>query len=174
MQEHQGIDLVIADIEAIARKSYEALSAESLQHGANRCFVINMVDRGEVHFGSVLFDSVLHEVDGWTIPFTATELPKFMVVEDQRIAFWDDGGKRGPILAYSREVAERYVAEYEKRLGSKLAVADIQAVAKMTVKEVLDALVEDDRANCAMVIRSVADDGEAKADYIYPVNPTVE
>ena len=125
MQEHQGINLVIADIQAVARKSFEAVIMECYRDGASRYLVIQWVGREEVQLGIAPLDSILHEVDGWTVPLADTELPKYMVTyDDDRLMIYEDGNKRGPILAYTREVAERYAAETERRDGIKLAILD--------------------------------------------------
>ena len=137
------------------------------------CVAFPLVGRERVTFGIAPLDSILHEVAGWTVPLTDTELPKYMVVGDGRVQFWDDGKNHGPILAHTRDVAERYVAEMDKRQGIKFSVADIQAEIGSSVGGVLDLLVETG-TNCALVIRSVADDGETKSDFIYPAKPPAE
>ena len=86
----------------------------------------------------------------------------------------DDGKNRGPVLAHTREVAERYAAEIERKEGTKWSVVKIQTFASRPVKKALDKMVEDDVADCAWVIRSVADDGGTKWGLIYPVKPPAE
>jgi hypothetical protein len=64
MQEHQGIKLAIADIQAVARKSFEAVIMECYRDGASRYLVIQWVGREGVKLGIAPLDSILHEVDG--------------------------------------------------------------------------------------------------------------
>jgi hypothetical protein len=121
----------------------------------------------------VTLDRIFHEVDGWIVPTTDTELPQYTVTLDEQIVCYEVGYKHGPFLAYTRELAERFAAEMERRKGVKAEVTDIRADTDMTVAEFLNQLAED-ATNCACVIRSVAEDGEPKWDFIYPVNLRAE
>jgi hypothetical protein len=171
MQEHQGIKLVIADVQAVAHKPLEALLMDRYRDGDTHYLVIRMVNREEVPFNILPLDSIVHEVDGWLVLRADLELPKYSLTCDSGTVVYDDlGNKRGPVLAHTRETAERYAVEMERRSGVKPAVVDIEAVSGMPVNEALDALVEIDSATCALVIRSVADDGETVSDFIYPAN----
>ena len=99
-------------------------------------------------------------------------MPKYTVTyDDDRLMIHEDGSKRGLILAHTREVAERYAAEMARRKGVKPVVADVRGDTDIPVAGLLNMIVESYRANCALVIRSVAEDGETKWDYIYPVKP---
>ncbi len=169
VEETKGIKLRIADIQAVGRQLFGSVLAQASMSGANCYFVINPADHGNAEITSVPLKDAFHVLDGWIVPTTDTELPQYTVTLDEQIVFYDDGNKRGPFLAYTREVAERFVAERERRQGDKPEVADICAESDMTVAEVLNQMAED-AANCACVIRSVADDGEPKWDFIYPVN----
>ncbi len=177
-KEHEGIKLVIADMASITHQSAEALADNGLlaffDSGNNCCFVVKMVERGNAHVDTVRLEDVIHSVDGWTVPIADAELPKYMVVHDEQRVFYDNGNKRGPILAHTRDVAERYAAEMEKRRGITFSVVEIQTAGEMSVKEALDAVVVVAGANCALVIRSIADDGEATSDFIYPANHPAE
>ena len=165
MKEHHGVSLVITDIQS-ARQSFHDLLAQELLDGANCYFVLNPLERGKPVMEIVPFDTMFHEVEGWTVPFADTELPKYIVTCEGHISMFDDGKNRGPVIAHSREVAERYIAEMEKRKGTKLSVEE----SEIPVNALLDSIVEGG-ANCALVIRSVADDGETKSDFIFPANP---
>lgn len=170
-----GVKLAIADMQAVTRKSFEEVLAKSFLHGANCYFVVIPIDhRGKGRLKVVLLENVLHVVDGWIVRSADTELPKYKFTHAGQIVFNDDGDQRGPILAYTREVAERYAAEVEKGRGIKLSVSDIREDTDMTDAEVLNAMVAAQGSNSAMVIRSVADDGETKSDFIYPVNAPAE
>ena len=68
MREHNGIDLVIAEVQPVAHKSFEAVLMDRYHEGASHYLVIRMVDREGVKFDIMPFDSILHEVDGWTVP----------------------------------------------------------------------------------------------------------
>jgi hypothetical protein len=161
---HQGINLVTADIQAVGYQSFQDALAQAVLTGANCYYVAN--PGGDVVFAIELLDSIPHEVDGWTVPLTDAELPKYIVTCEGHISMFDDGKNRGPVLAHSREVAERYIAEMEKRKGTKLSVEE----GEIPVNALLDSIVEGG-ANCALVIRSVADDGETKSAFIFPANP---
>jgi hypothetical protein len=165
-------ELVIADVQAVSHKSLQAGLMECYHNGARYFHVVRMVDRGTVWHLTVSLDAFVHQVDGWTVPIADTELPKYMVTREASIQMLGDGTNRGPALFHTRDLAERYAAKIERKEGTKWTVKEI----KMPVHEVLDGMVEDVnvRANCAFVIRSVADDGEAKWDFIYPANPPAE
>lgn len=167
---HHGINVVIAEIQADPRQLFEALLAREVLDGANCYFVF---DLGEVQLAIVPLDSIHHEVDGWIVRTTDTELPQYTVTLDEQIMSYSEGTKTGPVLAYTHEVAERFAAERKRSLGDKGKVTDLRADTDMTVAELLDHLAKEG-ANCACVIRSVADDGEAKWDFIYPLNLPAE
>jgi len=168
-QENKRIKLVIADVQSLRPSLCEFALMESYRHGAGRYYVVKMVDRKNVTYEIVPFDKIFHEVDGWIVRLADTELPKYIVVDDGCIRLFDNGQNLGPVLAHTREVAERFAAEIEKMWGGKLAVEE----SKIPVNALLDSLVEHG-ANCALVIRSVAEDGETKSDVIYPAKPPAE
>ena len=169
MKETYGVKLSVADVQAVDRQLFGSLLARASMSGANCYFVINPADHGNATITSVPLEVTFHVLDGWIVPTTDTELPQYIVVDDGCIRCREGGEYKGPILAHSREVAERFAAENEKAWGGKLSVEKI----KIPVDALLNMLVED-WANCASVIRSVADDGETKWDLIYPVNPPTE
>ena len=139
-----GIKLVIADIQAVARQSFHGVLANSLQNGANCYLVVNPIDRGgKSGLKVVPLEYVLHVVDGWIVRSADTELPKYKFTYAGQTVGRDDGDQRGPILAYTREVAERFAAEIERTKGVSSTVADIHAETGMTVAEVLNMAVAD-------------------------------
>jgi hypothetical protein len=172
-REKEG-ELVIADVQAVAHKPLEAVLMECYRNGARHYHVVRVVNRDKIEFTTVSLHAHVHQVDGWTVPLTDAELPKYMVTQEICIRMLDDGTNRGPVLAHTRDLAERYAAEIERKEGTKWSVVEIQTFASRPVKKALDKMVEDDVANCAWVIRSVAEDGESKLGLIYPVNPPAE
>ena len=147
---------------------------EWYQNGVRHFHVVRTVDREEIAFTTVSLDVFLHQVDGWTVPITDAELPKYMVTQEIYIRMLDDGTNHGPILAHTRDLAERYAAEIERKEGTKWSVVEIHTFTSRPVKEALDAMVKDDVSNCAFVIRSVVEDGETKWGLICPVKPPAE
>ena len=172
-EETKGIKLGIADIQAVGRQLFGSVLVQASMNGANCYFVINPADHGNAEITSVPLKGSFHMVDGWIAPTTDTELPQYMFTLDEQIVCYDVGNKHGPFLAYTGEVAERFAAEMERRKGVKAEVTDILADTDMTVAELLNQMAED-AANCACVVRSVADDGKPKWDFIYPVNLPAE
>lgn len=163
-----GVKLVIADIQAVARQSFRQVLAQALLTGAKWYFVINPCDQGESCIKMESIEDVVHTVDGWIVRPSDTELPQYTFTHDEDTLCYKDGSKLGPFLAYTREVAERFVAETERRNGLKLAILDIRADSDMTVAELLNTALAEPEMNCAFVIRSVAEDGEIQSDVIYP------
>jgi len=84
----------------------------------------------------------------------AKELPTLMFTRDGYVQFHVQGDQRGMIMARNRETAKQYAAWVQKREGTKITVADIDAVQGSTLERQLAASLKEG-ANCAFVIRSI-------------------
>ena len=86
--------------------------------------------------------------------------PRFMFTRDGAIQEIDTGDRRGPVFAYTRQMAKLYVGAVEETKGIKLVIADIQAVVRQLFGSVL-AQASMNGANCYFVINP-ADHGNAE------------
>lgn len=167
-------DQQIKELRALVEEANGPWRYLDFQSSGSRQFVVRMVNRGQVSFATVPFDMVLHEVNGWMVPFADSALPEYMITDEGKVMLFSVSERCGPVVARYRDLADQFVAYMDKRNGIRYSVTEIQTAVKMPVSDLLDAIVQNDGANCAFLICLVAEECETASIIIYPVKPEPE
>jgi hypothetical protein len=78
----------------------------------------------------------------------------FMFTERGRVKWWEQGERRGMILAKEHATARDFVAWAKAKQGARISIAEIGTIDGETLAVQLDASLTEG-ANCAFILRTI-------------------